>query len=106
VRTTESRKAEDRSAVRSARTWRPRVSPDEAEMLAKLRALYEEYQQLNRRITVAAQKRRFSNDPAEAARAAREEQAWLKDISRLMDRMRAAESSLMRARNAIRPLYH
>src|SRR5215207_357094 len=65
----------------SARTWRRRVSPDEAEMLAKLRALYEEYQQLNRRITVAAQKRRFSNDAAEAARAAREEQAWLKDIT-------------------------
>jgi hypothetical protein len=82
------------------------VSPDEAEMLAKLRALYEEYQQLNRKITLAAHKRRFSDDPDEAARAAREEQVWLKDISRLMDRMRAVESSLMRARNRVRPLYH
>ena len=82
------------------------MSPDEAEMLAKLRGLYEEYQQLNRKITLAAQKRRFSDDPAEAERAAQEEQGWLRDMSRLMDRMRAVESSLMRARKRIRPLYH
>ncbi len=82
------------------------MSPDEAEMLAKLRALYEEYQQLNRKITLAAQTRRFSGDPAEAAHAEQEEQGWLKEISRLMDRMRAVESSLMRTRNRVRPIYH
>ncbi len=82
------------------------MSPDEAEMLAKLRALYDEYQQLNRKITLAAQKRRFSGDPEEAARAERDEQVWLKEISRLMDRMRAVESGLLRARNGIRPLFH
>ena len=82
------------------------MSPDEAEMLGKLRVLYEEYQQLNRKITLAAQTRRFSDDPAEAARAEQEEQAWLRDISRLMDRMRAVESGLMRARNRLRPVFH
>ncbi len=82
------------------------MSPDEAEMLGRLRVLYEEYQQLNRKITLAAQTRRFSGDPAEAARAEQEEQAWLKDISRLMDRMRAVESGLMRARNRLRPMFH
>ena len=82
------------------------MSPDEAEMLSKLRALYEEYQQLNRKIALAAQKRRFSGDPDEVARAEQEEQAWLKDISRLMDRMRAVESGLMRARKGLRPRFH
>ena len=82
------------------------MSPDEAEMLHKLRALYEEYQDLNRKITLAAQKRRFSHDADEVARAARQEQAWLKEMARLMDRMRAVESGLMRARSRTRPLYH
>ena len=82
------------------------MSPDEAEMLAKLRALYEEYQQLNRKITLAAQTRRFSGDPAEAAQAEQEEQGWLKEISRLMDRMRAVESGLMHARHGSRPVFH
>ncbi|HEX2135530.1 MAG TPA: hypothetical protein VHG30_06415 [Microvirga sp.] len=82
------------------------MSPDETEMMAKLRALSEEYHRLNRRIVLAAQRRRFSGDPEEAARAERDEQAWLQEISRLMDRMRAVESGLMRARNGIRPLFH
>ena len=82
------------------------MSPDEAEMLAKLRALYDEYQQLNRKITLAAQRRKFSGDPEEAARAEREEQTWLKEINRLMDRMRAVESGLMRARKRLRPVFH
>ena len=82
------------------------MSPDETEMLTNLRALSEEYHRLNRRIVLAAQRRQFSGDPEEAARAEREEQAWLKEISRLMDRMRAVESGLLRARNGIRPLFH
>jgi hypothetical protein len=82
------------------------VSSDEAEMLRTLRALYEEYQRLNRKIMLAVQRRRFSDDPNEVARAAQEEQAWLKDMSRLMDRMRAVESGLLRARSRVRPLYH
>ena len=82
------------------------MSPDETEMLERLSALNEEYQQLNRRIVHAAQRRKFSGDPEDAARAERDEQAWLKEISRLMDRMRAVESGLLRARNGIRPLFH
>ena len=82
------------------------MSPDEAEMLRKLRALYEDYQALNRKIALAAQKRRFSGDPDEAARAAQDEQEWLRAITRLMDRMRAVESGLMRARSRTPPLYH
>ena len=82
------------------------MSSDEAEMLAKLRALYDEYQQLNRKIALAAQKRQFSGDPEAAAQAERDEQIWLGEINRLMDRMRAVESGLMRARKGLRPVFH
>jgi hypothetical protein len=79
---------------------------DEAALLAKLRDLYDEYERLNRKIRLATQRRTMGKDPGDVDLAEREEQEWLSEINRLMDRMRATEGALMRIRGKIRPLTH
>lgn len=78
----------------------------EPELVAKLHALVEEYEQVNRRMAHAAQVRRFGPFPGEAARAETEEQQCLREINRLMDQMRAVESGLSRARKGLMPVVH
>jgi hypothetical protein len=82
------------------------VMLQEPELVAKLHALVQEYEQVNRKMTLAAQMRRFGTDPGEAARAETEEQQCLREMNRLMDRMRAVESGLGRARKGLMPVVH
>jgi hypothetical protein len=77
--------------------------PDEKELLHKLNALHQEYQHVNRRITLAAQRRRYGVITDDPARADSEEQQCLREMNRLMDRMRAIESGLGRARQGLMP---
>ena len=80
------------------------MSPEEAELLEQLREVYQEYQELSRNITLAAQRRRFTKGRDDLAEAEQEEQGWLKEINRLMDRMRAIEGALLKVRGKLRPL--
>jgi hypothetical protein len=77
---------------------------EERELLDRLRGLYEEYERLNRRIQLATHRQHFSNDSKEIKRAVAEERKWLSEINRLMDRMRATEGALMKARGQVKPL--
>jgi hypothetical protein len=82
------------------------VSPNELELIHKLRRLDEECEQLNRRITLAAQRKRFGVTPEGDTGDESEEQRCLREMSRLMDRIRAVESGLGRARCGLMPAVH
>jgi hypothetical protein len=84
--------------------WEVIVSPEEAELIKQLRVVYQEYQELSRNINLAAQRRKFMKGPEDLAEAEQEEQRWLKEINRLMDRMRAIEGALLKVRGKLRPL--
>jgi hypothetical protein len=77
---------------------------EELELLERLRGLYEEYERLNRRIQLATHRQHFSNDSKEIKKAVVDERKWLVEINRLMDRMRATEGALLKARGQVKPL--
>ena len=70
----------------------------ERELEEALRALDKGREDLEARMRDAQNRRRFCKDPAEAAQAAAEEKALLKDLDHLMTRYRALEGRLMLAR--------
>ena len=74
------------------------MSSGEHDLLEKLRRLYDEYDRLNRAIRDANQRHSYLKDPDEIARAEQEEQQFLVEINRLMDRLRAVEGQLMQVR--------
>jgi hypothetical protein len=61
---------------------------------------------LNRKIQLATHRQHFSSDPEDVKRALQEEAGWLNEITRLMDRMRAVEGHLLRARGKLKPVVH
>ena len=79
---------------------------EEANLIAELRRLYDDYEKLNRKITNAAQRQRFSKDTADIEKAVQDEKAFLVEIDRLMTRMRAIEGHLLRIRKKVRPVLH
>jgi hypothetical protein len=78
----------------------------ERALLRELRRVHREYERLNRAIRMAAHRQHFSRDPQDVERALQDEARWLAEISRLMDRMRAIEGHLLRARGKLTPLVH
>jgi hypothetical protein len=78
----------------------------ERALLRELRRVYREYERLNRAIRMAAHRQHFSRDPKDIRQALEDEAKWLAEITRLMDRMRAIEGHLMRARGKLKPLVH
>jgi hypothetical protein len=80
------------------------MADDEALLVEKLRRLNDDYLRLNRSLKVAGQVLRFSRDPWQARRAGEDEQRFLREMNRLMDRMRAVEGQLLRVRGKLRPL--
>ena len=74
------------------------------ELMIELRRVADPCERLSRDITRVLEWQRFSRDAGEVARAAQDEQTALVLMSRLMDRQRAVEGYLMRARGQLRPL--
>jgi hypothetical protein len=70
----------------------------ETDLLHKLQETYCHYEDLNRRLRLAAQCRRYSPDRRDVERAARQEVEGLAGLTRLMDRMRALEGQLLQVR--------
>ena len=79
---------------------------EEAKLIAELRRLYDDYEKLNRKITNASQRQRFSKDSRDIEQAVQDEKAFLIEIDRLMTRMRAIEGHLMGIRKKVRPVLH
>lgn len=77
---------------------------NEQELIAELHRLADECERLNHAVARATQRRRFCPDRDEGVKAAHDEQAHLAEMSRLMDRRRAVEGHLLRARGQLRPL--
>jgi hypothetical protein len=77
---------------------------NEQELMAELHRLAAECERINRELAHAALQQRFGRDRPDIARAARDEQALLAEMNRLMDRRRATEGHLMRVRGRLRPL--
>jgi hypothetical protein len=77
---------------------------DEQELIAELHRLAHECERLNREIAHATHRQRFSSDCREATKAIQDEQTFLAEMSRLMDRRRAVEGHLRRVRGQLRPL--
>jgi hypothetical protein len=82
----------------------PAVSNDERELLHGLRRLYDRYERLNHKIALAHHRQRFSPQPDDRDRAARDEQKLLSEIDAVMDRLGIIEGHLMRIRKKIRPV--
>jgi hypothetical protein len=78
----------------------------ERELLRELRRVYGEYERLNRAIRLAAQRQRFSTKAEDVQLATAQEKVLLAEMNRLMDRMRAIEGHLLRARGKLKPLMH
>jgi hypothetical protein len=70
----------------------------ETDLLHKLQETYCQYEDLNSRIRLAEQSRRYSPDRRDVERAARQEVEGLAGLTRLMDRMRALEGQLLQVR--------
>jgi hypothetical protein len=76
----------------------------EPELIAELHRVAVVCERLSREVAHATQRQRFSKDAREVAQAARDEQSFLAELNRLMDRRRAVEGHLMRVRGQLRPL--
>jgi hypothetical protein len=76
----------------------------EPELIAELRRVADVCERLNQEVVHAAQRQRFSRDARKVAQAARDEQSFLAELNRLMDRRRAVEGHLMRVRGQLRSL--
>jgi hypothetical protein len=76
------------------------MSSVERELVIKLRHLYGEYERLNRAIRAANQRQRYLKEPEVIATAKEQEQKFLVEINRLMDRLRAVEGQLMQVRKS------
>jgi hypothetical protein len=76
----------------------------EPDLIAELRRVTGTCERLDREVTHAIERQRFSRDAREVARAAQDEQTALAKLNRLMDRRRAIEGHLMRVRGQLRPL--
>lgn len=76
-----------------------RINEDDPFTLeSQLALLDRERADLDRRISHALQRQRFSPDAAAAAQARAEERALLLQLDRLMTRIRAVEGNLLQAR--------
>jgi predicted nucleic acid-binding Zn-ribbon protein len=71
---------------------------EEANLLGELRRIHEEYERLNGRIRLATQRRQYSPVELEQKNAAEEVSKLLREIDRLMTRMRAIEGNLKEIR--------
>jgi hypothetical protein len=76
----------------------PKGARSETDLLHQLQETYCHYEDLNRGIRLAAQRRRYSPDRRDVQRAARQEVEGLARLTRLMDRMRALEGQLLQVR--------
>ena len=78
----------------------------EPELIAELRRVAGACERLNHEVTRALERQHFSKNAQEVSQAAQDEQITLAELNRLMDRRRAVEGHLMRARGQLRPLKH
>jgi len=76
----------------------------ELELMVELRRVADACERLTQDASRATERQRFSRDPREVAQAAQDEQAFLAQMSRLMDRRRAVEGHLMRVRGQLQLL--
>ena len=71
---------------------------EEANLLAELRDIHAEYERLNDRMRLAAQQQRYGITELERKNAGEEVAKLLREIDRLMTRMRAIEGNLKAVR--------
>jgi len=76
----------------------------EQELIAELRRLAVECEQLDLKLARVTQQQRFCKDCHDVTTAPQDEQGLLVRMSRIMDRRRAVEGHLMRVRRQLRPL--
>ena len=70
------------------------VTTDEVRLSEQLASLDAQQYRLEIKIRAAVHRQRFSPDPADAAKAVEEEQAYLVELDRVMTRIRAVEGQL------------
>jgi hypothetical protein len=75
------------------------VLSDRMKLEEELKALDLRQQQLEARIRDARDRRRYSREPGDAARAVAEEEALVKELDRLMTQSRAVEGRLLLAKS-------
>jgi hypothetical protein len=93
-------------AAASGTVPEPLPRESERQLLHELEVTYARYEGLNHRIRLAEQCGRFGSVASDIERARADEVTLLAEISRLMDRMRALEGHLLRARGKLQPLAH
>jgi hypothetical protein len=72
------------------------VSPsDEEKLLAELATLDAERSRLDDLVRDAVDRKRYSSDPEQGARASAEERSYLVEMDRLMTRIRGVEGRLL-----------
>lgn len=77
----------------------------EVELRQTLEELHADYERVNRAVRAAQDKRRFLTSPREVQAAEAEEADLLREMNRIMDRLRAVESHLKRLKRGEGPRF-